>query len=274
MKKIVCILLIVMLIGLTACGDKKTTLDEEVYKDDIQDYISEILDPEAKIQSFEQASSETADDTLTTTCNVVYGDSKNETAGTFTLTYCKEGNGWILEKCHVELDGTMKGTYLTELQCSSHVGKIWTSGNYVPEYEYDTIEELPDCWQDIETPGHVQMDVADNANNPHAYGIYVDKKGTATTCSITYNLAGEYTVFTGTCAYPANPLDPERAGKYTKYFEIYGDGELLYTSPIMDSAAAPDHFSLDVTEVQHLTIMYPATGGPNDIATLFDGALQ
>lgn len=71
-------------------------------------------------------------------------------------------------------------------------------------------------------------------------------------CSVTYNLGGRYSVITGTWA---------RAQEYKsqdgyEYFEVYGDGKLLYTSPRVGRDVLPQEISCNVTGVQTLTIVF------------------
>lgn len=83
-----------------------------------------------------------------------------------------------------------------------------------------------------------------------------------------YYINGNYTKFSGVCAVSkrnANDSD-------TKYFEIYGDDKLLYTSPTMTKGVLPEEFSVDVTGVKVLKILYPGSAGNNSIAAIFNGA--
>lgn len=85
---------------------------------------------------------------------------------------------------------------------------------------------------------------------------------------------GIFLTLTGTCAFPGDLLSPKWSYQYEKYFEIYGDGKLLYASPKMNEDREPDSFSLNVTGIKELKIVYPDNHGPNEVATLFDGMLS
>lgn len=109
------------------------------------------------------------------------------------------------------------------------------------------------------------MDAQNNVYK-HSYsvdGSYVD------VFYAEYQINGEYKKFEGVCAIPS-----DMGGTATsKYFEVYGDGELLFTSKTMTGNASPVPFSIDISGVKVLRIQYPATDGLNKVATIFDGKL-
>lgn len=70
-----------------------------------------------------------------------------------------------------------------------------------------------------------------------------------------YALQGKYTKLTGIVFVPSYRYhDDNPADMY--YVKVFGDGELLYTSPQMLYNAAAATFEIDVSGVQQLTIMY------------------
>lgn len=70
-----------------------------------------------------------------------------------------------------------------------------------------------------------------------------------------YALQGKYSKLTGTVFVPScRYADDNPADMY--YVRIYGDGELLYTSPQMLYNSKPASFELDVNGIQQLKIMY------------------
>ena len=85
-----------------------------------------------------------------------------------------------------------------------------------------------------------------------------------------YYINGKYTTFSGTVALNPRYKDSDE----TKYFEIYGDGTLLYTSPTVTNTFVPEQFSIDVSGIKVLRIYYTDAGGNNRIATIYDGLLQ
>lgn len=169
--------------------------------------------------------------------------------------------------------------YLNELACNGGVwGKIWTRSTEDFAGFRHSNEDHPDCWSDWNTWGHTSGVVRDNCGNEYTYGLHIDGHETDT-YYIGFYLEGAYTTFTGTCACPErssviSSYVYNASAAYTKYFEIYGDGVLLFTSAAMRYDYAPQTFTIDITGVQLLTIQYPATDGPNEIATLYDGMLS
>ncbi len=84
-----------------------------------------------------------------------------------------------------------------------------------------------------------------------------------------YLINGNYTNFEGV----AGVAYDERDTEYSKFFEVYGDGVLLYTSPTFKASVMPVSFNINVTGVKILKIYYPKMDGQNGIASIFDGKL-
>lgn len=70
----------------------------------------------------------------------------------------------------------------------------------------------------------------------------------------TYLLNGNYDVVTGTVFIDAKNKNAVSGNKL--YFEAYGDGKLLFTSPKMDSGVLPQKISFNVNGIQELKIVY------------------
>lgn len=70
--------------------------------------------------------------------------------------------------------------------------------------------------------------------------------------SAIYKLDGKYDVVTGTIFISAE----EKNEKHIGYFEVYGDGKLIYTSPKTGRGILPQDFSFSVKGVQTLEIKY------------------
>lgn len=87
--------------------------------------------------------------------------------------------------------------------------------------------------------------------------------------SAEYYINGKYATFTGTVAVRSGNEDNDDSA----YFEIYGDGKLLYTSPVMTKSSFPESFNINVTGVKMLKISYPASNSDEGMATLYDGVL-
>lgn len=159
--------------------------------------------------------------------------------------------------------------WLNEMPCYALTGKLWTRSNTPTPYNYDTPADAPGCWSDLSTPGHSSGPVRDNMGNQYTYGMHVDGDESRS-YSVSFQLLGKYSVFSGVCGYPETVISTQWAPKYTKYFQIYGDGDLLYTSPKMNASTSPVAFEIPIPNVRILTITYPSTDGPNEVATLFD----
>ncbi|MDE6780842.1 MAG: NPCBM/NEW2 domain-containing protein, partial [Ruminococcus sp.] len=85
-----------------------------------------------------------------------------------------------------------------------------------------------------------------------------------------YYIQGKYTTFSGIVAVPNGNENDDRSA----FFDIYGDGNLLYTSSIMTNTSFPESFSIDITDVQLLTISYPDSNTKSEMATIYDGVLS
>lgn len=159
--------------------------------------------------------------------------------------------------------------YLNNLPVYSSFGKIWMRGAESPDYSYDS-NSAP-CWENQNRRGYSLGPVMDNDGNEYQYGVHVDGD-TKGPFYISFKLNKEYGKLTGYCAYPSQDsvISKKYATAYNKYVEIYGDGELLFKSNEMNYRQSRQRISLDVSGVDLLKIMYPATMGPNEIATLYD----
>ncbi len=67
-----------------------------------------------------------------------------------------------------------------------------------------------------------------------------------------YNLAGKYDTVDGTIFVE----EGSKSDVFSGYFEAYGDGKLLFTSPKMTAGVLPQKFSFSVSGVQDLEIRY------------------
>ncbi len=110
-------------------------------------------------------------------------------------------------------------------------------------------------------------DEKDNYGNTYRYAFCLNPGFMDERVSIRYHLGGNYSTFSGTCITPYDDRDSKISG----YFEIYGDEVLLYTSPTMVSDSVPEPFSVDVSSVEFLKIMFSTADG---FPLLCDGLLQ
>ena len=191
----------------------------------------------------------------------------------------------VTEPTHQETEASKKNTepaYINEIVAlGGRNGLVWTRSTAPVNYGFEfTNEDAPECWgySDNTVGGHTPGVVIDNWGNVYEYGIHVDgDKSEAYYFSV--DLFGEYSTFAGTVACPEkgaaiSEYVYKQSTAYTKYFEVYGDGVLLYTSPTIRYDYPPQDFTVDITGVDRLTIVYPATKGPNEIATIYDGVVS
>ena len=136
------------------------------------------------------------------------------------------------------------------------------------------LKHMPIYLADMEymsSDGDVSVDsnLVDNTNETHRHSLYVDSWGKKA-YYVEYFTNGNYQSFTGICACSYR----NRSDSESKYFEVYGDGTLLYTSPTMTSSAVPENFEINISGIKVIKIWYPATDGKNSIATIYDGLLS
>ncbi len=186
---------------------------------------------------------------------------------------------------HEEEPETVEPVYLNEMECASKMGKLWYKEDTDNTDGFDTKQELLaakeqgiSLWDDTEKPGITPGVPEDNRGNTYTYGLHIDGNG-AKSYLMSFKLDGKYTVFSGTCACPSEQsiinlraYDPDEGDE--KYFEVYGDGKLLFASNVMNYDTDPQPFMIDVTGVDTMIISYPRTVSPNEIATIFDGMLS
>lgn len=162
--------------------------------------------------------------------------------------------------------------YINEMQPIDKFGKLWSRSEKSLYSRYHTRKDQEYCWGDLNTPGQTIAVVKDNMGNVYSYGLHLDGEQSYD-YYVSYELQGAYESFSGTCAFPGIVISETFARRSSKQFYIYGDDELLYASPTMSYNSMPQAFEIDVTGVNTLKILYPATTGVNEAATLFDGCL-
>jgi len=141
--------------------------------------------------------------------------------------------------------------------------KNWYEG-YRPVY-------LSECPLTVSEGSKLYIDqhTQDRQGGVYTHSLAVNKG------SVTFQTAGEFTLFTGTVACPKGfEEDAYRTGAS---IEIYADGVRIYQSAMLGVDSLPKHFSLDITGVQEITVTWICEG-PNiwknwgDRATVFDSA--
>lgn len=163
-------------------------------------------------------------------------------------------------------------TYLCDMTPIQRFGKLWIRSEEPLGVYAHTPADHPGCWDDLNTPGHSLGPVRDYEGNSYRYSMHLDSNTTAA-CYVTYRLDGQYNTFSGVCAYPGDAIS--RATVHaTKYFRVYADDKLIFTSAQMNINTPPAPFSIDVTGVRVLRIEYPSSENPNEAAALYDARLS
>ena len=194
--------------------------------------------------------------TAGTPLNHVWKDATYEAPKTCTICGTTTGTKLQVEPVYIN-----KLTYLRKY------GKLYYHDNQSAAYDNNT------DWRDLYTPGHIQQPVRDGYGNVFTYGIHLDGEQLGP-YYITYDLGSKYTTFSGWCVLPDYKVGKSDAKTYSKYFEVYCDGKLVFVSDTMRNGSMSQYFEIDVTDVDVLTIQYAATPGSNDLAVLCDGLLS
>lgn len=162
--------------------------------------------------------------------------------------------------------------YINNMDYCEKSGKLWTRSEDRLDFPTHPNAKDTSVWKNEDIQGHTVGEVFDNQGNKYQYGLHLDGSKTQT-YYVSYELGGKYTSFSGWCAFPGKLLS-EYARYSEKYIEIYADGELVYITGAMSIDSDPEYIEIDVTNVQILTIQYPASKNPNEAATLYDGMLS
>lgn len=152
--------------------------------------------------------------------------------------------------------------YIHEMDRVDQYGKLW-------HHEDKAYRGGNTQYDDYSQPGYLKEVVMDNQGNVYTYGLHMDGYG-KNSFYLTYDLDGKYTSFTFSCVLPYSLKDTMD----TKNFEVYCDGELVFTTNTMRAGCQPQNVTLDVSGVERLTILYPPTAGSNEVAMLCDGLLE
>ena len=99
----------------------------------------------------------------------------------------------------------------------------------------------------------------DNTEYSHCITWYNNNSDVKSKLQMEYVLNGKYNQLSGTLLLPQSERNTTQVG----YFEVCGDGKVLYTSPKMTGGVLPTEITCDVTNVQKLTINFygQGTGG-------------
>lgn len=108
--------------------------------------------------------------------------------------------------------------------------------------------------------------LVDNTNVTHNRSFYISNYGSP---SIEFFTNKNYSKFSGIIACSSN----QRNNKDSMFIEIYGDGNLIYTSSVMTASTLPESFDIDISGVTVLKIRWTSSDeySNKDIATIYDG---
>ncbi len=105
----------------------------------------------------------------------------------------------------------------------------------------------------------ITMESNDNKTMPHCIRWYDNKDTNENSWNVYYNLEGKYDTVTGTLFLEDYYKDYKSPG----YFEVYGDGKLLYTSPEVQAGVLPQKIDFDVSGIQKFKISFHGCEGTN-----------
>lgn len=137
---------------------------------------------------------------------------------------------------------------------------------------YITDMEYMSCVNEVKE----QDNLKDNIGNMYHNGLFMGHNRSimdgrwSGEGSADYYIQGKYVTFSGTVAVPSG----HESSDYSAYFEVYGDGKLLYTSPVMEKGSFPESFTIDITDIKVLKISYPDSNKDARMATIYDGLLS
>lgn len=131
--------------------------------------------------------------------------------------------------------------------------KYDTYQQYLPFNLYEeanviAVEDVDASWDHFDSHSTAN----DNSEMLHVISIGHDSYETTNVYNIQYNLSAKYDTVTGTLFI----ADTYKNTVQTSYFEAYGDGKLLYTSPKMEKGVLPQDISFNVSGVQKLEIKF------------------
>lgn len=128
-----------------------------------------------------------------------------------------------------------------------------TYQQYLPYYLY--IEENVIAVDDVDADwDHYDTEETANDNSTMAHSILIGHSNAKSTniYNMQYNLSGKYDTVSGKIYIPETYKNTVQKS----YFEAYGDGKLLYTSPKMEKGTLPEDISFNVSGVQKLEIKF------------------
>ena len=117
-----------------------------------------------------------------------------------------------------------------------------------------SVDEEGDFW------GNLEFDQNRKSNNNKEMNhclLWWNNSSDATVSLVaTYNLDGKYDTVTGTIFLP----ESEKNTSFSGYFNVYGDGKLIDTSPKVTKNVLPQNIKFSVTDIHQLSIKFYGQG--------------
>lgn len=176
-------------------------------------------------------------------------DKINSTLSTYAAQYAEKAEAVFIEHDVEGAIGNIEVAIELQPNNAEYKTKLDTYKLYLPfELYYEkNVLMIEDAGVYFAEENEVDVDIAnDNSEMYNTMGLYSNSDF----AEFTYNLNGQYDLVSGT----AFVKKSKKSEKGEGYFEAYGDGVLIYTSPIMSAGVLPQFTEFNVTGVHKLTI--------------------
>ena len=229
-------------------GATLTAVEEKIAEGDINGGLQLLNAAEAYLDECGLSSGETAQQ-LTAKIE--------ETLASYADTYAQKAETCFKDKDVNGAIGNMEVAMELQPDNADYKTKYDTYQQYIPFELYleENVlyeDETGDIYGGVSEFNDVQKS-NNNQEMAHSMIWYNNKdENDGSSWNLHYNFEGKYDVVTGTIFL----TDYSRDDKASAYFEAYGDGKLLYTSPKVSAGVLPQHVQFNVSGVQKLTISF------------------
>lgn len=179
----------------------------------------------------------------------------DETLAEYAKTYYDKAEACFKEKDVDGAIGNIEVALEMQPENADYKTKYDTYQQYLPYYLY--LEENVLSTENHDTDWrHFDVDekANDNTEMSHVISIGHSEYTNTNIYDVDYNLLGEYDVVSGRIFIPYTYKNDIQ----TAYFEAYGDGKPLYTSPKIEKNDLPKDISFKVTGIQKLELRFYA----------------
>lgn len=183
-----------------------------------------------------------------------------ETLASYADTYAQKAEACFNEKDVDGAIGNMEVAMELQPDNADYKTKYDTYQQYIP-FELYLEENVLNEEADSDFGGVVELDeimvTNDNRDMNHCIKWYNNNKTDySVSYNLIYNLQGKYDNVTGIMFLSNN----DKSTTFTGRFQAYGDGKLLYTSPVFTAGVLPENISFNVTGIQKLTLSFQGSG--------------